>query len=187
LTSGPADEPVSVDEAKAHLRVDGTAEDTLIASLILASRLHIETALGLALITQNWRLYLDRWPAEKDFELPIRPLQSIDAVRVLPEVGMATVIDPANYLADTVSTPPRFVRTAVVWKHPGKPANGIEIDLTVGFGALASEVPGPLRQALLLLVAHWYENREPITVGAPETVIPQPVSDLVEAYRVKRI
>jgi uncharacterized phiE125 gp8 family phage protein len=178
---------VTAAEAKAHLRVDGTDEDTLIASLILTARLHVETALGLALITQSWRLLLDRWPPEKDIELPLQPLQTIDAVRVLPAEGAATVIDPANYLADTASAPPRLVRTGVIWPQPGKAANGVEIDFTAGYGALAADVPAPLRQALLLLVAHWYENREPITVGAPETIVPGPVSDLLGPYRVRRI
>ena len=62
LTSGPAVEPVTLAEAKAHLRVDGTAEDTLIASLIITSRLHLEAAPGLALITQSWSWFLDAWP-----------------------------------------------------------------------------------------------------------------------------
>ena len=187
LMSAPATEPVTVAEAKAHLRVDATNEDTLIASLILTSRLHLETALGLALITQSWRLFLDRWPPTKDIELPIRPLQSIDAVRVWPADGAAAAIDADDYLADIASAPPRLVRTGVIWPQPGKAANGIEIDLTAGYGPAASDVPGPLRQALLLLVAHWYENREPIAVGAPETAVPRAVSELLEPYRVKRL
>ncbi|HWK38638.1 MAG TPA: head-tail connector protein, partial [Hyphomicrobium sp.] len=71
ITSAPAVEPVTVSEAKAHLRVDGTAEDTLIGSLILTSRLHIEAALGLALMTQSWRLSLDAWPNGRELELPL--------------------------------------------------------------------------------------------------------------------
>lgn len=62
LTSGPALEPVTLAEAKAHLRVDHNHEDSLIQSLIITSRLHIEAALGLALITQSWAYFLDRWP-----------------------------------------------------------------------------------------------------------------------------
>ena len=62
LTAGPSVEPISLAEAKAHCRVDADAEDTLIASLILAARLHIERCLDLALISQSWSLYLDRWP-----------------------------------------------------------------------------------------------------------------------------
>ena len=82
LTSGPAIEPVTLAEAKAHLRVDGSAEDTLIASLIITSRLHIEAALGLALITQSWSYFLDAWPPGNQLALPLRPVQSIAAVKL---------------------------------------------------------------------------------------------------------
>ena len=187
LTSGPATEPVTVAEAKAHLRVDTSNEDTLIASLILTSRLHVEAALGLALITQSWRLLLDRWPAEKDFELPMRPLQSIDAVRVYRADGAATVINADDYIADTASVPPRLVRTGVIWRQPGRSANGIEIDFTAGFGDAAEDVPAPVRQAVLLLIAHWYERREPIEVGSADARIPAAVSGLLDPYRVGRV
>jgi uncharacterized phiE125 gp8 family phage protein len=186
-TSGPAVEPITVSEAKAHLRVDGSDEDTLIASLILTSRLHVETGLGLALITQSWRLTLDRWPCEKDLDLPLRPLQTIDAVRVLPAEGAAVVMASTNYIADRASVPPRLVRTGPIWPQPSKAANGIEIDFTVGYGATADLVPAPIRQALLMLIAHWYERRDPIDVGSPETVIPAAVSDLLDGYRIKQL
>jgi uncharacterized phiE125 gp8 family phage protein len=187
LTSGPPLEPVTAAEAKAHCRVDGTAEDTLIASLILTSRLHVETALGLALITQSWRLLLDCGPAAKDFELPLRPLLTIDEVRVLSAAGEPTIIAASDYLADGASTPPRLIRTGVIWKQPGQVANGIEIDFTAGYGEAAADVPAPIRQAILLLIAHWYEHRDPIEVGASETIIPAVVSDLLAAYRIPRL
>ncbi len=187
LTSGPAVEPVTVAEAKAHLRVDATEEDTLIASLILTSRLHIEAALGLALITQSWRTLLDAWGAEAAIELPLRPLQTVDAVRVLPAEGAAVVIAPTSYVVDTASAPPRLERTGMIWPHPGKVANGIEIDFTAGFGDAAADVPAPLRQALLLLVAHWYERREPIEVGSAETAVPGSVSELLAPFRMRRL
>ena len=61
LTSGPGVEPITLAEAKAHLRIDGSVEDTLILSLVITSRLHIEAALGLALITQGWSYFIDAW------------------------------------------------------------------------------------------------------------------------------
>jgi uncharacterized phiE125 gp8 family phage protein len=186
LTSGPALEPVTVAEAKAHLRVDTTAEDTLIASLILTSRLHLETALGLALMTQSWRLLLDRWPSAA-IEMPLRPLQAIDEVRVLSADGDPTIIATAGYLTDVVSTPPRLVHTGAIWPQPGQAANGIEIDFTAGYGDATADVPAPIRQALLLLVAHWYEHRDPIEVGAADMPIPGVVADLLAAYRVPRL
>jgi len=185
LTSAPASEPVTVSEAKAHLRVDGEAEDALIASLILTSRLHIESALGLALVTQNWRYSLDRWPDAPQIELPLHPLQSVDEVRIIDQAGDATVVSASQYLVDIPSLPPRLIRRTAI-AVPGQPARGIEIDFTAGFGE-PDVVPAPIRQALLLLVAHWYEHRDPIEVGAADTAVPAAVSQLLLPYRIARL
>ncbi len=187
LTSGPAAEPVTVAEAKAHLRVDGSPEDALIASLILTARLHIETSLGLALITQSWRLELDGWPNARAVELPIRPLQAITAVRVLDQDATATTLAPSTYIVDEASTPPRLVPVNSGWPAPGRAAAGIEIDLTAGFGAGASDVPAPIRQALLMLVAHLYEHRQSIDIGSPATRMPAAARDLLQSYRMARL
>ena len=186
LTSAPVSEPVTVPEAKAHLRVDGEAEDALIASLILTSRLHIESALGLALITQSWRLSLDSWPGAPQIELPLHPLQSVDEVRVINEAGDAALVSASQYLVDIASQPPRLIRRTAI-AVPSQPARGIEIDFTAGFGDEADDVPAPIRQALLLLVAHWYEHRDPIEVGATETAVPAAVSQLLLPYRIARL
>jgi uncharacterized phiE125 gp8 family phage protein len=192
LTSGPAVEPVSVSEAKAHLRLDpaSTAEDILIASLILTSRLHIEAALGLALITQSWTQVLDAWPVAADAPvlLAMRPLQTVTSVAVRSADGVIITLSPSQYVLDRASAPPRIVRPAdAVWPPPGKSAAGIEIAFTAGFGPAAADVPAPIRQALLLLVAHWYEHRDPIEIGAAGTLVPPSVSDLLEPYRIKRL
>ena len=187
LTSGPALEPVTVAEAKAHLRVDGTAEDALIASLILTSRLHVESGLGLALITQSWTALLDRWPAGTTVPLPLRPVQSIASVRVLAADETATVLASSDYILEGRGVPPRLVRTGSIWPLPGKAASGIEIAFVAGFGADADDVPAPIRHGLLLLVAHWYEHRDPIEIGSAGTVIPPAVSELLAPYRVPRL
>jgi len=187
ITSAPAVEPVTVSEAKAHLRVDGTAEDTLIGSLILTSRLHIEAALGLALMTQSWRLTLDAWPNGRELELPLRPLRSLTSVKIVAADGTAETIPSSSYVVDIDGTPPRLVRNGGSWPQPEKAANGIEIEFTAGFGDEAADVPAPIRQALLMLIAHWYEHRDPIEVGSRETLIPAAVSDLLAPYRTVRL
>jgi uncharacterized phiE125 gp8 family phage protein len=187
LTSGPALEPVTVAEAKAHLRIDGTAEDLLIGSLILTSRLHIEAALGLALITQSWTVVLDQWPQYAEVALPLRPVQTIVDVRVLAADGTPETLLPSSYLFEGRGVPPRLVRTGDAWPKPGRAAAGIEIQLTAGFGAMPSDVPQTIRQALLLLVAHWYEHRDPIEIGLQGTGIPRAVSDLLSSHRVPRL
>jgi uncharacterized phiE125 gp8 family phage protein len=187
MTSGPALEPVTVSEAKAHLRVDGGADDVVINSLILTSRLHIEAALGLALITQSWTLLLDAWPGSQNVALPMRPVQAIAAVRVLAADGTPTALAASDYILEGKGLPPRLVRTGSAWPQPGRAAAGIEIAFTAGFGALAADVPAPIRHALLMLIAHWYEHRDPIEIGTVETNIPQAVSELLTPYRVPRI
>jgi uncharacterized phiE125 gp8 family phage protein len=187
LVTPAAAEPISVAEAKAHLRLDGTADDVLIASLILTSRLHIEAALGLALITQGWKLVLDRWPKIASIALPIRPVQDVTAVRVLAADGTPEVVSPAGYFVDGENLPPRLVRQAISYPEPGRAAAGIEIAFTAGYGDVPESVPEPIRHALLLLVAHWYEHRDPIEIGAPETAIPRAVSELLMPYRVPRL
>ena len=187
LTSGPAIEPVTVTDAKAHLRVDGTAEDVLISSLILTSRLHLEASLNLALITQSWTLVLDRWTRGTEIEIPMSPLLAINAVRVKKADGSFTVVPATSYVVDIASRPARLVWNATVKPDPGVPANGIEIDFTDGFGTTAALVPAPLRHALLLLTAHWYEHRDPIEIGSQNARVPAAISDLIQPFRKIRL
>lgn len=188
LTAGPAVEPVTLAEAKAHLRVDGMAEDTLIASLIVTSRLHIETVLGLGLVTQAWTWLIDAWPDLAVLRLPMRPVQSIASVRIHAEDGSVLTLAPDAYVLDGNGAPARLVRRrGRAWPVPGRAANGIEIAFVAGFGDAASQVPAPLRQAVLLLLAHWYENREPAELGSVAVPIPDEVSRLIAPYKTLRL
>ena len=200
LTAAPAVEPVSLADARAHLRVDGTAEDAFISSLIITSRLHIEAALGLALINQSWTWTIDAWPgvagvefpvwslspldriSRRDFDvgvaLPMRPVRTIDQIRIKAADGTPTVLAPQRYVLDGTSHPARLLPTLQALPNPGQPVQGIQIDFTAGFSAAASDVPAPIRLALQMLVAHWFENREPVLSGerAAAIRIPDTVS-----------
>ncbi|MEZ5818327.1 MAG: head-tail connector protein [Hyphomicrobiaceae bacterium] len=188
MTSGPALEPVSLAEAKAHLRVDGPAEDALIQSLVVTSRLHIEAALGLALITQSWSYFLDRWPKAGRLVLPLRPVAAVSHIRLWNDEGMSEALDPSQFLLDGHGMPPRLVAlSGLADPAPARVANGIEIGFTAGFGASPGDVPATIRHALLLLVAHWYENREPVQIGVGVNAVPAMVSDLLAPYRRRRL
>jgi uncharacterized phiE125 gp8 family phage protein len=187
LTSAPAAEPVTLAEAKAHLRLDHAGEDALIATLITTARLHIEAALGLALITQSWSYRLDAWPSGGSIVLPLRPVQSMGAVRVTAADGTVATLAPEGYLLDGASVPPRLVATAPPWPRPGLVVQGIEMAFTAGYGNAASAVPPPIRQALLLLVAHWYEHREPVLIGGAAAPVPDTVATLLAPYRMVRL
>lgn len=185
LTAAPAVEPVTVDEAKAFLRIDHTDEDALLASLIATSRLHIEAALDIALITQKWSWRLDAWPSATLASLPLRPVQSVEAVRVTVANGAVETLSPEQFVLDAASMPPRLISTTGAWPRPGVAAMGIEVAFTAGFGDAASDVPEPIRQALLMLVGHWYEHRSD-TVGSGAR-IPDTVSALLMPYRMVRL
>lgn len=188
LTSGPATEPVSVAEAKAHLRIDGDAEDVLLASLVITSRLHIEAALGLALITQGWKLLLDRYPDDGAIVLPLTPVAGVTSFSVATGDGARQLLRPAAYEIDLASRPARIVRAvAGFWPPPATRSSGIEVAFTAGYGAQPTDVPEPIRRAILLLVAHWYEHRDPIEIGNAGARVPAMVSALVEPYMVKRL
>lgn len=187
LTATPAQEPVTVSEAKDYLRIDSAVEDPVVASLILAARLHIEGALDIALITQSWSLFLDRWPEGGCVPIPIGPVKSVDTLKVYDADDVATTVSPDTYVVDLSSLRPRLVRLpGVLWPFPGRPANGIEIALSAGYGDTPDKVPAPIRQAMLMLVAHWYEQREPVVFEKPDE-LPHGVADLLKPYRQARL
>jgi uncharacterized phiE125 gp8 family phage protein len=180
MTVPPVAEPVSLDEAKLHSRIDGADEDTLISRLIAAARRQVEAATGLVMITQDWSIFLDRWPASPIVELPLAPIQSIEEVRIYGEDDESSLLDAAHYYADTLLRRPRLVlRRDRVWPPPGRAANGIEIKVVAGYGG-AVDVPEGLRLAILKLVAHWYESRGDDDEAANP---PLAIAHLVDPYR----
>ena len=188
LTNGPSLEPLSLDEVKAHLRIDHTDEDILLASLVTAARIHLETMLGLSFITQQWMLVLDEWPDGLSISLPLGPVQQVTSITLYDTDDQASTIASSSYALDALSQPARLVwRGSSPRPAPEREYNGIEIALTTGFGAAATDVPQPLRQAILLLVTHWYENREPVGLANEAREIPQMVSMLTNSYRRVRL
>lgn len=185
LLAGPATEPVSLAEVKAFLKVDTADEDDLIQTLIAAGRVHMEAITRRAMIDQNWRLTLDDWPDGNEVRLPLGPLDALVAVRVYDPDGAATVLTLAQFLADIGSTPGRIVLPPTIEGEPvRRDALAIEIDYTAGYGAAASNVPEALRQAMLALVAHWFEHRDAVLMAGTGAIVPVSFDKLIAPYRV---
>jgi uncharacterized phiE125 gp8 family phage protein len=183
--AAPAVEPVSLAEAKLHLRVDIADDDTLITALISAAREYFEGATGRALITQKWRLSLETWPGNV-VELPRAPLVSVDDFEYIDSAGTTTDVGAAVYDVDTDSEPGRIVLAyGQTWPSTTLAImNPIQIEYTAGYGAAATAVPEHMRQAIKLLVAHWYENREPVSAGEVAREVPFALKSLIYLYRI---
>jgi uncharacterized phiE125 gp8 family phage protein len=178
----PAAEPWSVAEAKAFLRVEHGDDDAIITALIAAARGHVEALTRRALLTQRWRFVLDAWPADGRLSPRMGPLRSVIAARVFDAANNAHSIDAATFVVDAAAN----VIASPCWSLPlpGRFTAGIELDVELGFGANASDVPDALRHAIRMLVAHWYENRGPAAAGAGVAMLPAGVGALVAPYRM---
>lgn len=176
----PVLEPVSLSEAKDYLRVDGTAEDANLTRLIAAARTWLEGMTRRALLSQTWR-YLTPPPKAGVVSVPGTPLRSVLAVRLFGRNGTVTTLQPQDYV---VSIGPGGTRVHL--RHAPDDVTGAEIDAEIGYGADPADLPEDLRQAVLQLVAHWFERREPVVSGSLAPV-PMTVSSIAAPYRVARL
>ena len=180
LTTPPATEPVTLSEAKAHLRVTHGDDDVYIGTLIKTARGSIEAQTGLGLVPQAWSVFLDDWPDNGVIELPLAPVLDIADIKTYGDDDTSAIIDPAHYYEDKISRPARIIlRGSRSWVRPGRQANGIEILLTIGF----TNVPEPLREAVLQLVGHWYGTRGDETADEK----PLGLAQLIQPYRELRV
>jgi len=184
LLAGPAAEPITLAEAKHFLRVEHDDDDDVIAALIAGARIHVETQTRRALIAQSWRLTRDVWPTTGCLALLPVPVKTLDAVRVYKSDETTLSLDLSGFTLDKSDAPARLAVVHGVPPAPERPAAGIEIDITCGYGDASADVPEPLRQAIRLLVAHWYENRGLIASGGEVAVLPQSAAALIAPYRV---
>jgi len=187
LLAGPAEEPVSLAEAKAFLRLDADHYDGLVLTLIAAARLHVESITGRALVTQSWRLVLDAWPEDRAVTLPVSPLVSLTSVTAFDEQGDDQAVPLAQFEAPTAVTPARLILPRTIAGMPAlRERFGIEIDYVAGFGA-AIDVPSDLKRGVLALVAHWFEHRDAVLVAGSGAVIPPGFGQMISPYRQVRL
>jgi uncharacterized phiE125 gp8 family phage protein len=182
LLTPPAVEPLTLDEAKSYLRIDAADEDATVTALIAAARLHVEGLTRRALITQTWRLSLDAWP--DDGRIPVRPgpLRLLDAARVYDLDNVAHALDTQSFVPDLAASALNVMPWSLA--QPQRAAAGIELDVVCGYGDASSDVPEPLRQAIRLLTAHWYDNRGLVAPGATLAALPASVAALIAPYRM---
>ena len=183
----PSEEPVSLAEAKAHLRVIGSEEDALISNLIKAAREKAEAQTARAFVTQTREVWLDRFPSDPVF-LPSPPLLSIVSIKYLDSNLALQTVNPSVYR--TIPNGQWFGTLQLVkgqaWPsdyQPGEYLDNVQVRYTCGYGA-ASAVPSAIKAAMLLSVGNWYENRESVITGTIATVLPDAAVDLLNSVYV---
>lgn len=210
LVQPPLIEPVSLTLAKSHLRVDYTLDDAYISSLISAAREHVERTTRRAIFSQTWEMSLDAFPCGSDYStvapytrdnfygcglyldwtaitLPVPRLQSITSITYLDGFGNQQTVDPSTYTADTRSEPARVMPVnGSLWPFPPVYTPGSVVVTFVagsyGDGALTNTCPRALMQAILLLVGHWYINREAVS-STQMSNVPLAVDSLIAPYK----
>jgi uncharacterized phiE125 gp8 family phage protein len=199
LVTPPAGEPVSLAEAKQHLRVDGGDDDLLIGSLITAARQAAETKTGRQLITARWKLLLDAFPGPlmqsasgASFSLPGHaillakcPVQSVVSIEYLDMNGTTQVMPSSDYVLDAACEPARLTPAFGKTWPPTLPQMGaVSVTFDAGYGT-ASAVPEGLKSWIKLRVGSLYGHREEMSVLSRGRIDPLPFVDgLLDGFKV---
>lgn len=181
LVTAPTSEPLTTAEVKAHLRVDISDDDTLIDSLTTAAREHIEHLTRRQLMPATWRLSLDNFPGNfqrrgawfrqtpegTDILLPRPALTAITHIKYTDPDGTIQTLSTDVYSVQTDDEPGRVtLKYGQQWPDTQDVANAVVVTYTSGYSTGSdaavsrAAVPKSIKQAILLLVSHWYENRE---------------------------
>ena len=184
-TVPPTTEPVTLAMAKAHLRVDDNEEDPLIAQVIEAAREWCEDFQRRSFCSQTWRLTLDEFPSCDVIELPRPPLASVSSITYVDSDGATQTLSSGDYTVDTDSEPGRVILGYdESWPSTRDVPNAVTITYVAGYGANDSFVPAKVKQAMLLLIGHWFENREDILTGTISKQIEKGAEALLWPQRV---
>lgn len=179
LVTGPIGHPVSLEQAKLHLRADGDDEDGLITGLIAAAVEHLDGyhgILGRCLLPQVWRQSFSRFAPE--MTLRPGPVTGIMSVTYLGPDGVRRDVDGPRLLSRGGRVwllPP----AGQSWPRVAPDAEAVQVDFRAG----QEVVPTPIKQAILLLVGHWYANREAVVASGSPAVMPLAVDRLLSPYR----
>jgi uncharacterized phiE125 gp8 family phage protein len=196
----PAEEPVSLEQAKLHLRVDFSDDDVLISALISAARQAAETITGRQLVTARWKYVLDAFPgpslmgvpAGRPFTLPGHailipkaPVQSIVSIDYLDMGSVLRTMPAANYAADLACEPARITPVfGQIWPITLPQIAAVSVTFDAGYGN-ASAVPEGIKRWMLIRMGSLYQNREEVAAMSRGKIEPLPFIDgLLDPYRM---
>lgn len=186
LVTAPAAEPISTAEAKTHLRVDSSDDDTYIGTLVTAARRWVENTYGLALVTQTWDGSITAFPRGDVIAIPKYPVASVTSVTYHDDdLSTSTAFSSSNYQVDVATRPPRIVlKNGVNWPADTlRLSSGVVVRFDAGYGD-AADVPEDIKHAVKLLVGQMYAHREPEVTNTTVSKIGFAVDALLAPYRL---
>lgn len=172
----PATEPLTVQNVKDHLRIVASGDDVLIELWIRAARTYAQDISNRLFITQTWEFSFPRFPVRNSsLLLPVGPVQSIGAIGYYDTAGAVqsygtfggspAIWDKFALLAND-DRPRIALKPLQDWPAVFQPLeNAVTVTVTAGYGDDAEDVPGTYLAGMLLLVGHFYENRETVVVN----------------------
>lgn len=161
LITAPVTEPVTLQELKDFMRIDSTADDTLLTSLIKSARIACEQYQNRAYITQTWELALDDWPMVDEIVLPYPPLQSVSYITYTDTASAVTTVSTSSYVVDDYREP-GLVRLKRDEDWPDAElleANAVKVRYVCGYGT-ASAVPETIKTAIKITAGYRYDHPE---------------------------
>jgi uncharacterized phiE125 gp8 family phage protein len=185
--TAPTTEPVSKDEAKLHIRhvlaAGDTTEDALLDRQIVAARDWVQEYTGRSLYTQTWQCSLPAFPER--LWLPMAaPLQSVTFVKYYDSDNVLQTLSASLYTLPAFHEPAQLARASnESWPSTYLREDAVQIEYVTG-ATSAADIPRPLVQAVLLLVGHWYEQREAVLMGTISKEVEMAVTALCAPYRL---
>jgi len=198
VTVVPTTEPITIAEAKAHLRVDDSEDDTTILSFVSACRGYLEDMLNRTLVSTTYEWTRDGFPpshrdvwnsssirGRETFYVPRSPLASVTSIQYIDEDGVTQTLASSKYTVDTGSEPGRIYPTIdEFWPDTRGVNNSVTVTYVAGYGTLTA-VPNQIKQCLMLLLAGWYENREYVITNTRFDTLPLGVEELITNNRIE--
>ncbi len=176
----PPTEPVTLADARLHLRVTDTAEDALIGVWITAAREACEHYTQRSIGSQTLELRLDEFP-DGAIDLPRSPVTAITSLKYIDTNGTEQTLAPSAYTLDTFSHTSWVIRAyGTEWPETLDAANVVRVVYVAG----AATPPATVKAAMLLTIGHLYENRESVVIGQTAIELPLGVKALLDTVRV---
>jgi len=190
IITAPTVEPILIAEAKKHLRVISNDEDTLITSIIKVARQVAENFTHRAIASQTLEYIIDDFP-EEVITLPMPPVESITSIKYKNSEGVETEWDNTKYIKFLDSEPAKIV-PAYGESFPSfipYPIGAVKIRYVAGYKTGGTDpniiIPEAIKQALLLLIGHYFENREILLErGHIPKTIPFSAEALLYSYKI---